>query len=228
MAFKPPANFDFVRPAGWAEWRQRFGRYRVASKLMKEDGEIQVSSLIYSMGNEAEKIFSQFNLNAEDSKKYDVVLGKFNEYFLPKNNVIHERAKFQRREQKEEESVEQYIRALYELSEYAEFAEKETTIRDRLVLGVVDKELSQKLQLESDLDLQKAMRIARQHEQVTQQLKEQRQSTSGATASVDFTNRDQKWKFKKHANPRHTGTWSDKKKCTKCGTVHKDSETVSG
>ncbi|KAK7093228.1 hypothetical protein V1264_007018 [Littorina saxatilis] len=224
MAFKPPANFDFVRPAGWAEWRQRFGRYRVASKLMKEDGEIQVSSLIYSMGNEAEKIFSQFNLNAEDSKKYDVVLEKFNEYFLPKKNVIHERAKFHRREQKEEESVEQYIRALYDLSEYAEFAEKETTIRDRLVLGVVDKELSQKLQLESDLDLQKAMRIARQHEQVTQQLKEQRQSTSGATASVDSTNRDQKWKFKKHANPRHTGAWNDKKNCTKCGTVHKDSE----
>ena len=45
---------------------------------------------------------------------------------------------FHRRSQREGESIEEYIHSLYELSEHAEFAEKETTICDRLVLGMLD------------------------------------------------------------------------------------------
>ena len=38
------------------------------------------------------------------------VIGRFNAYFEPKRNVIHERAKFHNRNQKEGESVEEYMR----------------------------------------------------------------------------------------------------------------------
>ena len=75
-------------------------------------------------------------------------------------------------EVREGESVDEYVRSLFELSEHAQFAEKEETIRDRLVLGLQDQELSQKLQLESDLTLAKAVKIARQHELVKTQIKE--------------------------------------------------------
>ena len=73
MAFKPPEKFNFHQPAGWPEWRERFLRFRVASKLIKEDGEIQVSSLIYSIGYDAERVFSQFNLSEEEGKNFDTV-----------------------------------------------------------------------------------------------------------------------------------------------------------
>ena len=73
MAFKLPEKFNFHQPAGWPEWRERFLRFRVASKLNKEDGEIQVSSLIYSMGSDAERVFSQFNLSEEEGKNFDSV-----------------------------------------------------------------------------------------------------------------------------------------------------------
>ena len=85
-------------------------------------------------------------------------------------NVIHERAKFHKRNQKEGESVEEYIRHLYELSEHADFADRESTIRDRLVLGLLDQELSEKLQLESELTLTKATQLARQSELVKIQI----------------------------------------------------------
>ncbi|KAK7114359.1 GEL complex subunit OPTI-like isoform X1 [Littorina saxatilis] len=39
--FKPPENFDFRQPAGWQAWRERFARFRLASKLNKEDGDVQ-------------------------------------------------------------------------------------------------------------------------------------------------------------------------------------------
>ena len=61
------------------------------------------------------------------------MIGRFNAYFEPKRNAVHERAKFHKRNQKEGESVEEYIRHLYEPSEHADFADRESTIRDRLI-----------------------------------------------------------------------------------------------
>ena len=223
MAFKPPEKFNFHQPAGWPEWRERFLRFRVASKLNKEDGEIQVSSLIYSMGSDAERVFSQFNLSEEEGKNFDTVLEKFNTHFVPQVNVIPERATFHKRSQREGESVEEYVRSLFELSEHAQFAEKEETIRDRLVLGLQDQELSQKLQLESDLTLDKAVTIARQHELVKTQIKEQRH---GAAAVIDSFSRGQH-RFTRGGRPsrraksKQTGTGTcNTQLCTRCGTKH--------
>ena len=79
---------------------------------------------------------------------FDIVMGKFDAYFIPKRNVIHERARFHQRIQGVGEKAEAYIRALYELSEHCEFgANREEIIRDRIVVGIRDKELSLKLQL---------------------------------------------------------------------------------
>ena len=130
------------------------------------------------MGLDAERVFSQFNLSEEEGKNSDTVLERFNTHFVPQVNVIHERATFHKRSQREDQSVEEYVRSLLELSEHAQFAEKEETIRNRFVLGVQDQELSQKLQLESSLTLDKAVTIAKQHKLV----KKQRQ---GAAAAVD-------------------------------------------
>ena len=58
--FGPPEPFDFTHPAEWPVWRQRFSRFRVASKLNKETGEVQVNSLLYSMGMDAEPIYGSF------------------------------------------------------------------------------------------------------------------------------------------------------------------------
>ena len=172
--FKPPAHFDFREPQAWPVWRSLFERFHTATELSKKSEEVQVSCLIYSMGPEAEKIFSTFGLSVEDGKKYGTVLGKFNEYFTPKRNVIHERATFHRRDQKESETVEEYVRALYDLSQYAEFQDRDNTIRDRVVLGILDRELSEKLQMESNLTLETAITMARQSETVKQQIREQR------------------------------------------------------
>ena len=98
--FNPPENFNFDRPTEWPEWRARFCRYRIASELTAKSGEVQVSSLIYALRKEAEHIFRTFKFeNDGDSDKFEVVLAKFDEHFVPKRNIIHERAKFHQRYQ---------------------------------------------------------------------------------------------------------------------------------
>ena len=114
----------------------------------------------------------------------------FGEHFLPTVNVIHERARFHARNQKPEENIEQYVRALYELAQKANFADEEEAIRDRLALGVCDPELSEKLQLKADLTLDTAVKQARQYETVKSQLSEQRQTNVDAVyPSRTSTNR---------------------------------------
>ena len=76
--------------------------FTISSSIVtqQEDEEIQVSSLIYSVGSDAERVFSQFNLSEEEGKNFDTVLEKFNTHFVPQVKVIHERATFHKRSQR--------------------------------------------------------------------------------------------------------------------------------
>ncbi|KAK7888802.1 hypothetical protein WMY93_024362 [Mugilogobius chulae] len=183
--FGPPEQFDFTKPAEWPIWRRRFDRYMVATKLDRDSGEVQVNTLLYALGREAEAIYDSFvysdseNENDDEDEGegrtvskfvYSKVIRKFTEHFVPKRNVIHERACFYKRVQKPGESVEAFVRSLYELAQYCEFGGmKDEQIRDRIVIGISDSDVSQKLQLETELTLEKAIQIARQNEQIKQQ-----------------------------------------------------------
>ena len=155
--FQPPEPFDFSQPAGWPEWRERFKRFRIATKLAGESGEIQVNSLIYAMGREGGKVFTSFTFcthaegDPDPRMDFNTVLDKFNAHFVPKRNIIHERGKFYARSQVQGESVEQYLRCLYDLIANYNFDNEEEALRDRLVLGLLDSEVSQKLQLQDKL-----------------------------------------------------------------------------
>jgi len=157
----PPEKLNFSKPQEWPNWKQRFDRFRCATRLN------QINALIYSIGKEAEHIFKALTFEEGDKNKYNVVLNIFQEHFVPKRNIIHERACFHRRVQKDGEPVEAFIRNLYELAEHCEFGlQKDEQIRDRVLIGILNKSTSQKLQMKSDLNFDTAIQMARQTEQV--------------------------------------------------------------
>ena len=78
-----------------------------------------------------------------------------------KKNVVYERFVFFDRQQKEGESTEEFITALHTLAEYCKF-DTLSLIRDRIVSGILDKELSEKMQLRGDLKLEDAITMAKQ------------------------------------------------------------------
>ncbi|UYV79808.1 K02A2.6-like [Cordylochernes scorpioides] len=91
----------------------------------------------------------------------------FDNHFIGKRNVVYERALFGLRSQRPEETIEEFVTVLHRISEHCEYANlREELIRDRLVLGVKDRKLSEKLMLNENLTLAKAVEIARQWEAV--------------------------------------------------------------
>ena len=122
--FNPPKDFSFA-PAEWDKWKQRFTRYHIATKLREEDKEVQVNSLVYAMGMQAESIFKSFTFDKEEDKtKYTKVMDKFDAYFNMNKNVIHQRATFQECHQMAGETVEQYVRRLYQINETCDYTDK--------------------------------------------------------------------------------------------------------
>ena len=166
----PPVKFTFSQPENWTKWIQRFIRFRSASGLTEKEEEAQVNCLIYSMGPEADDIFNSFNLSAENKKKFKPVKERFDKYFIVRRNVIYERAKFNLRVQQDGEPVDSYITSLHSLSEHCEYGDlHEEMIRDRIVVGIRDSRLSEKLQLDAELTLKKATDTVRQSEAVKKQ-----------------------------------------------------------
>ena len=97
LKLSAPEKFDFSKPLDWPDWKQNFLRFRLATKLHKKEGAVQVSALIYTMGRKAEHVYKSFTLADRDDTKFDVILAKFDEHFVSKGNTIHERARFYQR-----------------------------------------------------------------------------------------------------------------------------------
>lgn len=151
VQISPPEPFDFSNSADYPRWIRQFKRFRLASGLSSKPEEYQINSLLYTMGDEADDIFALLSLGGSDREKYDCVVEAFRQHCIGKHNVIFERAQFNRRRQNDSENVETFITAAHKLAEHCNFgALKEELIRDRIVVGIRDRRLSERLQLDPE------------------------------------------------------------------------------
>ncbi|KAK3098958.1 hypothetical protein FSP39_024697 [Pinctada imbricata] len=223
-----PEKFDFRKPETWQKWIKRFERFRTASELSEKSEEAQVNTLLYSMGPESDEVLSSLKLSADDLKKYDTVKGKFNDYVVVRRNVIIERAKFNQRMQNEGESVDNFITSLYTLAEHCGYNDlHDEMIRDRIVVGLRDRKLSEKLQMDEKLTLDKAVKLVRQSAAVKEQQvvvrQESNQASGIALDAVRAPRRCQKFQRGNrygHFKPQQTQQVKPKSNndiCERCG-----------
>ena len=156
--------------------------------------------------------------------------GNSTDYFQVRANPIYERARLGRRVQEPDETAEQYILALYALAENCGFAnddQKKDAIRDRLVVGMRDRGLSQRLQLDAALTLDKAKKALRQAEAV----REQHLTLQGAGGQAGDSRSNPikldhvrprggptpRQKSRRAGRPKQKQDPSKKKQCTRCG-----------
>lgn len=190
FSIQPPESFDFSKPQEWSKWIRRFERFRLASNLNVSSEENQVNTLIYCMGDEADDVLRGLSLTAEQRTTYEGVRDGFQAFFIVKKNVIYERAKFNMRRQGDNETVDAFVTALYALAEHCNYGVlHDELIRDRLVVGLTDKRLSERMQLDPDLTLQRAINMARQSEEVKRQQSSLRGDSRGEASDAKSVDR---------------------------------------
>ena len=160
-----PARFDGANGPNqaecWIRWSRRFERYRIASGLKTKPEYEQVSTSLYAMGDCADDILATLRLD-ETKATYDEVRSALNGYFDVRRNLTVQRALFNKRHQLAGESVDTFIQDLCWFAEDCKYGTlKDSLIRDRIVVGVVDDSLSDRLQAKADLTLEMALQMSR-------------------------------------------------------------------
>ena len=161
-----PDKLDSKKPEEWKPWIERFECYRIAAGLDAKEEKVQINTLVYAMGRNANEIFKSFQLTEED-QVYETAKQRFETHFVGRTNVTFERARFNKRVQGAQESVIDFIEILFTLAETCQFGTlKEELIRDRIVVGIRNAVLSQKLMQDDTLTLDKAVKQAKSSELV--------------------------------------------------------------
>jgi len=122
-------------------------------------------------GDEAAEVFESFQLNDADKKKLDIVLKKFEEYYVPSTNVTYQRYVFFNRRQEDGETYEHYMATLKNLSLTCKLGElRNSLVKDVFISGIRDKNIQEKLLNTADIDINKALKICRTHVTIANQV----------------------------------------------------------
>lgn len=181
-----PAN----RADSWRKWLKQFNVFLKASGVCKESKDVQASLLINLVGPDGYDIYSTFKfLKDGDEDDIDVLIKKFCDHFGTKHNTTMARFRFFTRNQEKGEHIDSYVTALRLLSQHCDFEHLEDgLIRDRIVCGVSDSAVRDRLLRTDDLNLEKAVKICQANEvssEESRQIESAKESSrSGAVHAI--------------------------------------------
>ncbi|UYV82952.1 hypothetical protein LAZ67_22001514, partial [Cordylochernes scorpioides] len=117
--------------AEYKQWMESYAIFEIASGISKKSDEIKRATLLHCLGPNVQRIF--FNL-PDEKENYEQTKMALDKYFTPHKNVVTERFKFRQRVQKDDESIDNYLISLRELSKSCEFGNLEADmIRDQII-----------------------------------------------------------------------------------------------
>lgn len=198
----PPMNLPPPKPlvvddnlaSNWKQWKKVWQRYEIATGIYKQENLVRVSTLLSVIGEEAVKAFDTFAWGEGQSENSITdVLAKFDEYCEPRTQVIYERYRFNNRKQEPGESISAYVTELRVIAKNCAHDEitPDEILRDRLVLGVRDEKVRERLLRVNDLTLSKAIDICKAAEQTSQQLKLLASGTEESVGAVRTQQRNE-------------------------------------
>lgn len=193
-SLKPPEELSLegdVRE-NFKRWKQKFEIYMEATGIKANEdmsAETKVAILLHVIGSETLEIYNTLEVTEEVRKDWTRVITELENYFMPRTNETVIRHMFNMRIQKQGESIDSFVTDLKKLSKDCNFGDlKESLIRDRIVCGVLDQKVRERLLRESTLDLENCIKICKAAELAEMQTK---QLTVGAEAAVQVVRKRQ-------------------------------------
>ena len=229
----------------WEKFKDSLQWYLEATTLATENDTRKIAILLTVAGSEAQEVFRTFKYNpailatndeaavpAETDKQYDTVLRKFTEFCVPRKNVIYERYVFHTRVQREEEQFDSFVTDLRLMSKTCEFENlRDSLIRDRVVVGIRDSRLKEKMLRDPGLTLERAVDVCKANEAAQAQMKVLMGSNPDDSSAVQAVKKGRS----KTGKPKHAGNdrWEKSKAqqdgqnaylCKRCGKTHQRRE----
>ena len=216
----------------WSEWKEMWEHYSVASKVNKEEGDVQVAVLLTTIGPEARKVFKTWNLSATERKDIKGVIEHFDNYSNPRKNIPFERYLFNSPQQEPGESFDRYVTALRQIADKCAFdaTTPNDLLRDRITFGIADNKVRERLLREPKLNLAKTLDICQASEMSQAQikavrefnppnvhlLKENKKSSEGQPSPANQLPYPCRFCGRRHESKRAAcPAWG--KQCVKCG-----------
>ena len=141
---------------------------------MDDDNEpAKVKLFLYLIGTRGREIYETMTFaNAPENRTLLMVTEAFDNYCNPKRNETVERYRFNMRNQSQDEIFDKYVTELKILASTCNYgALHDSLIRDRLICGINDSNLRERLLRVADLDLQKCLEICRAAELSKERIK---------------------------------------------------------
>lgn len=161
---KPPKELSLNGniSENWRKFKQSFDICLKASGNIEKSNEIKVAILLNIVGEDGIELYNSFNLQETERNDLTKVLQCFEEYCISKKNTAYESFKFFSRVQQEGENFESFLMEIKKLSQTCEFGiMSDRMIRDKIVQGIKDKVLQERLLKIEDLNVQKAIDYCR-------------------------------------------------------------------
>ena len=157
----------------WKKFKQRFDLYLEASGAAEKQDKTKTCILLYVIGEAALELYNNFKWESEDDKyKYEKVKKQFDDYCTPRKNETYERHKFFTCTKKSSETFDAYVNELRTKARTYGFGDlTESLIRDRLICGIQDDILTERLLRVQDLTLEKAVTMCRAAESTKEHMK---------------------------------------------------------
>ena len=146
--FSPKSHELGVLNSAWRDFISELDIYFLASGQSNTPDKQKIALLLYQMGKQYQKVFSNDLVfdRAEDKDDFEKVCEKFKLFFEPRKLTKSYITKFQQRHQEPSESVNEFITALRELAKLCDFGAKENDMLCvQISNGVRDEVLKKKL-----------------------------------------------------------------------------------
>ncbi|UYV65238.1 K02A2.6-like [Cordylochernes scorpioides] len=215
---KPPKPLEQSSKEAWDEWIEAFIWYEKAVQLEKKPQEVQVAIFMASIGQLAQKIYKTFKLNEGEENKLQELEGKFNEYFTPKLNYTVERYQFNNIKQCNEPFKEFLTKVKLQAKKCKFDQMEDELIKDRIVIGIQNNDVREKLLSDPDLNITKAIQICVAAENANTQLREIKDRNESEPSISTIERKISRDFSQKAFNPRDTTSFKKLiNNCTRCG-----------
>lgn len=143
----------------WDSYSERLEQYFLCNEVKVEK---KVPALLSLVGGPTYQLLRGLTAPKKPSEcEYAELIKTLSDHLNPKPVVISERFRFYKRDQREGESIRDYLAQLRKLSEHCDFKQNlSESIRDRLVCGLRSEAIQNKLLAEKDLTLEIAVQIS--------------------------------------------------------------------